>query len=200
MSDAGLIGPPGEAGEAGPQGETGEKGAAGPRGRTGASLDVARLISTIDTLRSDISAHKAALVVADRRSRWARTASLVGILVGIIGVAGGISGVAFGSRAQATSDDLVRARRDTQISGCVQANVTTQRTREALIAGVSLVNAPNPTRSAEQQAAADRFVDAYSRQVDAALPYRDCSQGGIAAYFARPPGDPATTTTTTHPG
>lgn len=190
--------------DVGPQGETGEPGPAGPQGVPGRagdpSPDLGRLIATIDSLRADIAGHKAELLVADRRSRWARTAALVGILVGIVGIAVGTGGAIFGVNAQTSADDIARERNDARISGCVQANVTTQRTREALVAGVSVLDVPNPQRTADQQAALDRFIATYTAHVEAALPMRDCSAGGVDAYFARPPADPATTSTTTRKG
>lgn len=197
--EAGEVGETGETGETGATGETGRtgrRGAPGQRGATGQtgdpSPDFVRLIATIDTLSRDIGDHKAALVVADRRSRWARTVSVVGICVGILGVAVGIGGALFGMSAQTTADDVGQARRDNLISGCVQQNLTTQRTREALVAGVSVLTNLNPNRTPDEQAAVDEFVRRYTTQVEGALPYRDCSPAGIATYYDHPPADPAT--------
>lgn len=150
-----------------------------------------QLVDKLDELSRDIAAHKAALAVADRRSRWARTAALVGILVGVLGVAVGIGGAIFGVNAQATADDIARERTDARAGACVQANVTTQRTRDALIAGVSVIDVPDPNRSPDRQQAIDRFIANYTAHIEAALPYRDCSAAGIAAYFTHPPADPA---------
>lgn len=182
-----------------PRGPTGETGATGPPGAPGqrgergeSSPDFVRLITTIDGLSRDIHAHKSALAAADRRSRWARTVAVVGICVGILGVAVGMGGAIFGLNAQTTADDVSQARRDNLVSGCVQANITTQRTRAALVAGVSVLTTLNPDRTAEQQANVDEFVDRYTTSVERALPYRSCSPEGIAAYYDHPPVDPAT--------
>lgn len=200
-----IRGEPGETGETGATGETGETGRTGRRGATGErgatgqtgdpSPDFYRLISTIDALSRDIAGHKDALVVADRRSRWARTASVVGILVGIIGIAVGTGGAIFGASAQATADDLARSRQEGRVAGCVQGNITTQRTRAALVAGVSVLAAPNQGRSESGQAAVDEFVRRYTAQIEQALPYRDCSARGIDIYYDHAPTDPATVQT-----
>lgn len=161
------------------------------------------LLETIDALKGEITGLRLILGTADRRSRWARSVAVVGVVVGIIGGAVGLIGVAVGVAAQDTADTNAKVRKETQISACVQANLTTQRTRDALIAGVSVLTQPNPNRGANEQASVDRFVVEYSRHIQAALPYRDCSAGGISAYYANPPIDPAlgglvvpTTTTT----
>lgn len=161
------------------------------------------LLDTTNELAKEMTGLRLALATADRRSRWARTVGTVGVVVGIIGGAVGLLGVAVGVSAQDTADTNAKIRKETQVSACIQSNLTTQRTRDALIAGVSVLTQPNPNRGANEQASVDRFVVEYSRHIQAALPFRDCSSGGITAYFLNPPIDPAlgslivpTTTTT----
>lgn len=159
------------------------------------------LIDKLNELSADMATHRAALQVADRRSRRARLTATVGVVAAVIGGVVGAGGVIVGASAQTTADDLAQSRRETQQSSCVQANLTNQRTRQALIDGVEVVAAPDARRTEAEQARVDRFVVAYTAKVNAALPYRDCSRRGIEAYFAHPPDDPAlgaaTTTTTT---
>lgn len=142
------------------------------------------LIASIDKLTVEMHAHKDQLRITDRRSKWARSSAAVGLVVGAVGVAVGLGGLKYGH-------DLASSRRDAQESGCVQANLTTQRIREALAAGVSVLTQPNPSRGEQEQAAVDRFVVEYTNHVNSALPYRDCSDRGIDAYYDHPPVDPA---------
>lgn len=162
-------------------------------------LDV--LVGKIDESNHEMARLSARLVTADKRARWARSVAIVGVVVGIVGGAVGAGGVIVGASAQATADDLAESRRETQQSSCVQANLTNQRTRQALIDGVEVVASPDARRTEAEQARVDRFVVAYTAKVNAALPYRSCTPEGIAAYFRNPPVDPAlgpeTTTTTT---
>jgi hypothetical protein len=149
------------------------------------------LVATIDGLGREITGLRVALVTADKRSRWARSVAIVGVVAGIIGGAVGVGGVVVGASAQATADDLAASRKEAQVSGCVQANLQTQRTRDALIAGVSVLTGPNPQRDSDEQARVDRFFLEYSNNIKAALPFRDCSPGGIKSYYEHPPIDPA---------
>lgn len=161
------------------------------------------LVDTIDSVKSEMTGLRIALVTADKRARWARSVAIVGVVAGIIGGAVGFFGVAVGVSAGATADELAATRKESQVSACVQANLTTQRTRDALVAGVSVLTQPDPRRGANEQAAVDRFVVEYTRHVNRALPYRDCSADGIASYYENPPTDPAlgvgASTTTTVP-
>lgn len=159
------------------------------------------LVDTIEGLGREMTSLRVALATTDRRARWSRSVAIIGVVAGIIGGAVGLGGVAVGVSARATADDLAKTRKDAQISGCVQSNLAIQRTRDALTAGVSVLTQPDPRRGEVEQARVDRFVIEYSKHVNNALPYRDCSEGGIAAYYENPPVDPAlgsglTTTTT----
>jgi len=161
------------------------------------------LVGKIDESNREMASLSARLATADRRARWARSVAIIGVIAGIVGGAVGAGGVIVGASAQATADDLAESRRETQQSACVQANLTTWRTRGALIAGIQVLAAPDPRRTEAEQARVDRFVVEYTTSVHNALPYRDCSPRGIAQYFAHPPDDPAlgeppaTTTTIT---
>lgn len=165
--------------------------------------ELVKLVSAIDILNTEVSGLRFAMINADKRAKWARSVAIIGVVAGIIGLTVGFIGVTVGASAQSTADDLAATRTETQISSCIQANVSTQRTKEALKSGVSVLTQPDPRRDSAAQASLDRFIVEYSAKVDAALPFRDCSPRGIAAYFARPPADPAlgsglvpTTTTT----
>ena len=159
------------------------------------------LVDTLDDVEKEMTGLRIALATTDRRSRWSRSVAVVGVVAGIIGGAVGIGGVVVGASAQATADDLATTRTEAQVSACVQDNLATRRTRDALIAGVSVLAQPSPTRGPNEQASVDRFVVEYTRHISNALPFRDCSPGGIASYYEHPPVDPAlgaglTTTTT----
>ena len=52
---------------------------------------VERLIETIDRLEGAFAGHKKALAVAEKRSKYAKSAAIVGILVGILGIAVGFT-------------------------------------------------------------------------------------------------------------
>lgn len=164
--------------------------------------DLSRFISTVDALTLEMRVHEEKLMAANRRSARAQNVATIGVVVGIVGVVVGIGGAIFGLTAQSTTEDLKQARRDGRIATCVQSNLQTQRTREALLSGVSVLTQPDPRRSNTEQAAVDRFVVEYGRKVDGSLPYRDCSERGIDIYYQHPPADPALgrVTTTTKGG
>lgn len=161
--------------------------------------ELERFIGTIDQLTAEMRTHEKMLETANRRAAWAKKAAIVGVAVGIAGTVVGFGGLIFGVGAQASTDDLAATRKESQVSSCVQANETTQRTRDALIRGVSVLTQPDPRRGPNEQASVDRFVVQYTRGVEAALPFRDCSIRGIRSYYENPPTDPAlggATTTT----
>jgi hypothetical protein len=149
------------------------------------------LVGTLDSLKSEMTNLRIALATADKRARWARSVAIVGVVVGIVGGSVGLGGVVVGVSARATADDLAQTRKESQVASCVQSNLTTQKTRSALIAGVSVLTQPNPNRGPNEQAGVDRFVVEYTRNVHSALPYRDCSAEGINRYYENPPVDPA---------
>jgi hypothetical protein len=146
---------------------------------------VERLIATSERLSGELAAHKRQLAVTDKRAKYAKAASIVGMFVGIIGIAVGV-------QAWSTAHDLdqlveTRQRETTEarISSCVQFNVQRAETRAAMkLALGSLV----PTTATEQQRLA---LETYGKSVDLGLPYRNCSPEGIEAYFKSPPKDPA---------
>lgn len=150
----------------------------------GSPPDLRRLIGVINDLAQKLEDNKTALAIADRRARWARVVAYVGIATGSVGIVYGIG-------AKGTADDIQASRREASTSGCVQANVSTERTRGALVAGVSVLSAPSPGRTAEDQAALDTFIKQYTDEVERVLPFRDCSDAGIARYINHPPADPA---------
>lgn len=149
------------------------------------------LISTIDVLNTEVAGLRLAMINADRRARWARSVAIVGVVVGIIGGAVGFGGILVGASAQDTADEIERSRREVSVSSCVQQNVQTSRTREALVAGVSVLAQPtDPPRSPAAQQRVDEFVRTYTDSVEQKLPYRDCSKEGITNYLKNPPPDP----------
>lgn len=153
--------------------------------------ELARFIDKTDELTREMQVHEQELRITSRRSERARNVATIGVVAALIGTAVGLGGILIGAGARGTADDLATTRKETQISSCVQANVGTQRTREALVKGVSILSLPDPKRTDAQQAGIDRFVTEYTHSVDAALPYRDCSERGIKLYYANPPDDPA---------
>lgn len=149
------------------------------------------LVHSIDVLNAEVSGLRAAMINADRRARWARSVAIVGVVAGIIGGAVGLGGVIVGASAQQTADDIEVSRREVSVSSCVQANVQTQRTRAAFVAGVAVLAQPSdPPRSAIAQERVEEFVRTYTASVEQKLPYRDCSKEGIANYLRSPPPDP----------
>lgn len=149
------------------------------------------LVHSIDVLNTEVSGLRAAMINADRRARWARSVAIVGVVAGIIGGAVGLGGVMVGASAQRTADDIEVSRQEAGVSSCVQANVQMERTRAALVAGVSVLAQPSdPPRSAAAQERIDEFVRTYTASVEQKLPFRDCSREGIANYLKNPPPDP----------
>lgn len=155
-----------------------------------------QLIEKLDVVSEEMATHGAKLAVTDQRSRKARSTATVGVIAAIIGLAVGAGGILVGASARATADDINASRRESRESSCIQANVTTKANREALVNGLLAVFPPGQELSENQK----KVVERYSAQVEEALPYRDCSEKGVNAYFRDPPVDPAlppTSTTTT---
>lgn len=153
--------------------------------------ELAHLMVKMDELGHEMAVHGAALKVTDRRSRWARTVGTIGVIAGIIGGVVGAGGVLVGASARATAEDVADARREAQVGSCIQANVTTERSREALVNGLLAILPPGQEPTEKQQ----EIVDRYTKQVEEALPFRSCSPAGIEAYLRNPPADPATVQT-----
>lgn len=88
--------------------------------------------------------------------------------------------------AQETKD-----RAENTIGACVQFNVQQAKNRSAIADG--LVNAFKPlVTSASGQAGLDTLSTNLHAQVDALLPFRDCSPTGIDEFLKNPPPDPNT--------
>jgi len=139
---------------------------------------------------------KVQLAGANRRSAAAKNVAVIGIVAAVVGLAIGAGGLVYADKAQDTADDVARIQderraeqADARVSSCIQQNVTTQRTRNALISGVSVL-APGDGEDGASPRVRE-FIAGYTARVEKALPYRDCSPEGIAAYFDKPPGDPA---------
>lgn len=156
------------------------------------SEELSALIAKLDEVTAEMVDHGARLEVTDKRSRKASNTARVGIIVGIIGACVGIGGVLVGVEARATAEELAKSRRESQASGCVQANITTQANRAALVQGLLAIIPPGQEPTESQQ----EIVRRYTSQVEAALPFRDCSERGLAAYYDHPPADPALRTAT----
>jgi len=136
---------------------------------------------------------KVQLAGANKRSAAAKNVAMIGIVAAVVGLAIGAGGLVYADKAQDTADDVARIQderraeqAESRIASCIQQNVNTERTRKALIDGVSIL-----ANGGEASPRAEEFVAAYTTRVERALGYRDCTPAGIAAYFDKPPGDPA---------
>lgn len=146
-----------------------------------------RTVDACDRLDKSLTATRVALT-----RKIVRASLAVGIaLLAALGA------VVIGARAQATSDDLssfvslVEAdRAAARVSSCIQANATTESQRAAMVGALRAL-APLGTLSP----AAQESLDKYEHEVEARLPYRDCSPAGLAAFFKDPPVDPAVRST-----
>lgn len=147
---------------------------------TNPSEEYQRFEETVDTLNKVLVSHRAELNKAKNVARSGVVVGIIGIIVGLIGGAVGFDGR---SRAQ----DIVAARNEARISGCIQSNVATQGSREALASSI-LVFADDPNHLTPKE---QIIADAYRSRVEHALPYRDCSPEGLDRYFDNPPADPA---------
>lgn len=139
---------------------------------------VERLIGTIDHLSDDLDAHKVALIGTDKRSRAARLAAIVGIVVAVIGITVGATGIIYGVKRNDERSAQI-------IAACSQSNAQRAEIRDAM--KLALASLAPPTLTEQQRAS----LDTYNKSVDLRLPYRDCSPAGIDAYFKSPPKDPA---------
>lgn len=156
-------------------------------------IDFGGLVRSLGEATAEMEGLKVQLAGANRRSAAAKNVAVIGIVAAVVGLAIGAGGLVYADKAQDTADDVARIQderraeqADARVSSCIQQNVTTERTRKALIDGVSIL-----ANGGEASPRAEEFVAAYTARVERALGYRDCTPAGIAAYFDKPPGDPA---------
>lgn len=148
---------------------------------------VERLIVSIDSLESAFAVHKQALARAEKRTKYAKSASIVGMLVGIVGVAVGVTAWGVADDVRELSADRQRETVEVRTSACVQFNVQRNEVRSTMKLALTSLAPPEAARTEAQRAS----LEVYSKAVDLGLPYRDCSPQGIEAYFKSPPKDPA---------
>lgn len=135
--------------------------------------------------------HRVAVEKANRRSK-------AGIIAGIVGITVGIASTLYALNAHDTANDVRDLQEQYQadsaqarLSGCIQYNVQRFEIRVAVKDALLALAPPGTPLSDSQKATLER----YNGEVDAKLPYRDCSPAGLEQYFKRPPEDPAVATT-----
>jgi hypothetical protein len=121
--------------------------------------------------------------VVERSAKRSRIAFILsGISIVLILMAGGVV-----LQNRDAIHDANELRDEILLISCVQDNVSTQKDRDALVGSlITLADDPNKLTTEEQA-----LVDAYSKRVEELLPFRDCSEDGIEAYYNNLPPDPA---------
>lgn len=93
------------------------------------------------------------------------------------------------TRLETLVEAQAQDRQENTIGSCIRSNVQTQNTRIAIADSVIQSLTPLVTTTNGQE-----FVDNFSRnlhaQVEALLPYRNCSAEGIREFLKNPPPDP----------
>lgn len=148
---------------------------------------VQQLIDDIGDLEEAMTRHRVTVLAADKRSRRARLTALLGTVVAACGLLAAIMAISFGVRADDRADRAERDRQERTVAACVQANVTLQSIRSALVKSIIALVPPGTTLTAAQLATIDAYTVAAARE----LPYRDCSPEGLATYYKNPPKNPA---------
>jgi hypothetical protein len=129
--------------------------------------------------------HRRAVEKADQRSKAGIIAGIIGIMVGLLATIYAINADETADRVSDLQEQVAADQEEARHSACIQFNVQRNEVRGALKA--SLLTLARAPITPEQQI----IVDKYNTEVDESLPYRDCSEDGIAAYFKTPPKDPA---------
>lgn len=124
--------------------------------------------------------HRVAVEKADSRAK-------VGICIGLVGVALVIAAIWLSLVTREDANDRADETARARVSSCAQFNVQRNEIRTAIKDALLALAPPGVPLTETQQATVAR----YAREVDAKLPYRDCSPAGIDAYFKAPPSDPA---------
>lgn len=134
-----------------------------------------------------MEAHRRTVEKANRRSK----AAIVGLIVALATAA---AATVYAVKAHDLSLDQVRLQeqfvidRDAaRIAACTNSNVEKLAVRLAVQRSLLTLARPGVPITPEQQTT----IDAYNKAVNDGLPFRDCSPGGIAAYYRNPPSDPA---------
>lgn len=87
----------------------------------------------------------------------------------------------------ARTDDIVSARTEARAATCRSDNTFIgfhNALVDALQTSIELANVPNPSRTAEQQHAADLFFSEYKATIEQArVPARDCSPVAIEQFY-----------------
>lgn len=143
----------------------------------------------METVEGDLRANERATSSANRVAMVATVAAIVGVVVGLVGIGVAVDGRSTANTVRGIQKAQIADRKDARTSSCVQANVATKSNRAALVDALIAVLPPGTTPTEAQQA----IVERYRAQVEESLPYRDCSDKGIADYFEDPPADPAIT-------
>lgn len=141
---------------------------------------VAELIRVCKDLGDQLESHRVQLVKTVRRVAWARRAVVFALVVGMLGVVAGY-------RALDTADDINESRSSQIISSCINFNSQREEIRLAIKKSLLALLPTGTTPTPAQEA----IIAKYNDEVDAQLPYRDCSPAGIEKYFEQPPRDPA---------
>lgn len=153
--------------------------------------DITEMLTTMDRLSEEIRAlrkelgeqrelHTRELHTMNVRARRMKILTIILALLVIVGCV-------FTYQNRKTLEDFHTQRTESRRGACIQFNVTTQGQRTALHNAL-LTFVPDPDNmTAEQKTSLTKFDDA----VENALPYRDCSDDGIDAYYSDPPPDPA---------
>ncbi len=150
-------------------------------------VELARFEETVGRLETSLTSHAAEMRrVEAKLSRLGRYMIAVAAAT-FVAVLLTLTTVKLNLDTRDSADRREADQAEARVSACVQSNVSTQKTREALVQSILALAADPEHLTPEQQAIADR----YRARVDAALPYRDCDAKGISAYYEDPPADPA---------
>jgi hypothetical protein len=138
------------------------------------------LIGAIKALQGELSATRVVVEKSVKNSRTARVLSIISIALFLVSFGLFVSNYK-------TIHSIDRVRDEARVVACVQENVGIASERVAISESIVALAPPGTVFTPDQEAR----IAAYGDLVDKLLPFRDCSDEGIAAYYADLPEDPA---------
>lgn len=150
---------------------------------------IAELLASMGVLSEEMDHLRLELHRANLRTRIAKFAAISAILLTL--VAGWLA-----VEARHQTDEITDYRANAQVASCIQTNNLIVGIRggivQAGIAGI-VTFAPDPEHlTADEQVKLAAYAAALAQGAEDAVPFRDCSEEGLAAYYSATPTDPAT--------
>lgn len=159
--------------------------------------DFGRFFERIDSLTLDMVDLKTSLVKTresvdrvDERAGQMRKVGWASLGTGLVSLIVAALALIGAGNTRQDADDRADEQAQARVSACIQFNAQRQELRETFVGSLVAIMDLNPPDTPEEDQRRSTIVSTYRGTVEAQLPYRDCSDGGIDRYLSNPPADP----------